>query len=222
MTNSPVTGTPMTGTGADVLNVIRGRRTARAHAAAALPAGAVEAVLEAARWAPSAANRQPWEFIVVADLDLKRRLRAAFLAEAEARDPKYRAVTAKQADLLLAPGLILVCGDPDTKSRYVNAAELGDAVQEELFVLSMGAAIQNMLLMATALGLSSTWIARAARLPTVRGLLGVPERLRGIAFVALGPDPAGLRAEEGMRHPIAGKTHLDRHPEGTIGPDRAR
>jgi len=212
----------MTGIAATVLDLVRRRRTARSHQAGALPAGALTAVLEAARWAPSAANRQPWEFIVVADPDLKRRLRAAFLAEAEARDPKYRAVTAKQADLLLAPGLILVCGDPETKARYVNAAEIGDAVQEELFLLSMGAAIQSMLLMAAALGLSSTWIARPARLPAIRDLLGVPARLRGIAFVALGPDAAGLAGEEGMRHPIAGKTHLDRHPEGAIGPDRAR
>ena len=100
----------MTVSATDFIDLARRRRTARTHAAASLPAGALAAVLEAARWAPSAANRQPWEFVVVADPDLKARLRAAFLAEAEAREPKYRAVTVKQADLLLAPGLILEIG----------------------------------------------------------------------------------------------------------------
>lgn len=205
MTNSPVIGAA-----ADVLDVIRGRRTARTHAAAALPPGAIAAVLEAARWAPSAANRQPWEFVVVSDPGVKSKLRDAFLAEAEMRDPKYRSVTEKQADLLLAPGLVLVCGDPGTKARYVNAAEIGDAVQEELFLLSMGAAIQNMLLMATALGLTSTWIARPVRIAAVRDLLAVPDRLRSIAFVALGPAGTKPGWEENMRQPIRGKAHTDR------------
>ena len=189
---------------AELLDLMRRRRTARAHATGALPEGAIATVLEAARWAPSAANRQPWEFVVVADPAVKAKLRGAFLAEAETRDPKYRSVTEKQADLLLAPGLVLVCGDPDTKARYVNAAEIGDAVQEELFLLSMGAAIQNMLLMATALGLSSTWIARPARIAAIRTLLAVPERLRGIAFVALGPAGTKPGWEENMRQPVGG------------------
>lgn len=199
---------------AELLDLMRRRRTARAHGEGPLPPGAVAAVLEAARWAPSAANRQPWEFVVVADAALKRRLRDAFLNEAEAREPKYRSVTAKQADLLLAPGLVLVCGDPDTKERSVNAAEIGEAVQEDLFLLSMGAAIQNLLLMAAACGLSSTWIARPARLPAIREILRVPERLRRIAFVALGTTEAAPHWEQVMRYPLDGKTHHDRYGGG--------
>ena len=115
--------------------------------------------------APSAANRQPWQFVVVADAALKQGLRRAFVGEAADRGEKYRSVTEKQADLLLAPALVLVCGDAGSKPRYVNADEIGDAVQEELFLLSMGAAIQTLLLAATAAGLTSTWLARPARLP---------------------------------------------------------
>ena len=61
------------------LDLARSRRTARDHAPAAVPAAAIAYVLEAARWAPSAANRQPWEFIVIGDPELKRALRLAFL-----------------------------------------------------------------------------------------------------------------------------------------------
>ncbi|MCW5771441.1 MAG: nitroreductase family protein [Rhodospirillaceae bacterium] len=193
----------------DLLDLIRRRRTARQHAATPVPQGAIDDILEAARWAPSAANRQPWHFVVVADGAIKAALRRAFLAEAAEREARYRAVTEKQADLLLAPGLIFVCGDPGTKSRYVNAAEIGAAVQEELFLLSMGAALQNMLLMAAAHGLSATWIARAARVPAIADILELPPALRGIAFLALGA--AGEPAQqEGLRVPLAERRHRDR------------
>ena len=191
-----------------VLDLARSRRSARRHASAPVPEAAIACILEAARWAPSAANRQPWHFVVVGDSDLKQALRRAFLAEADGRGVKYRSVTEKQADLLLSPGLILVCGDPGTKARYVNADEIGGPVQEELFLLSMGAAIQTMLLAATACGLTSTWIARPARLEAVRALLNVPAALRAIAFVALGVAAAPPQWTEQMRNPI--KRHENR------------
>lgn len=193
----------------EFLALVRSRRTARAHAAAAVPDAVLAGILEAARWAPSAANRQPWEFIVVADPELKRALRQAFLDEAAGHGAKYRSVTEKQADLLLAPALVLVCGDPGTKQRYINADEIGADAQEELFLLSMGAAIQTLLLAATAHGLTSTWIARAARIPAVRALLDIPPRLRGIAFIAMGVAETPPAWSESMRLPL--RRHRDRH-----------
>jgi nitroreductase len=193
----------------EFLDLARARRTARTHGPAAVPDAALAGILEAARWAPSAANRQPWEFVVVADPNLKRALRQAFLDEAAGHGEKYRSVTEKQADLRLAPALVLVCGDPGTKPRYINADEIGAEVQEELFLLSMGAAIQTMLLAATAYGLTSTWIARPARIPAVRALLGIPASLRRIAFVALGVAQAPPSWSDAMRNAL--NLHRDRH-----------
>jgi nitroreductase len=195
--------------GAQTVELMRTRRTARAHTGDAVPAASVELLLEAVRWAPSAANRQPWELIVVSDRALQQELRAAFVDEAAEHDPRYRVVTERQADLLLAPLVIAVCGDERTKGTYINAGEIGGDVQEELFLLTMGAAIQNLLLTATACGLTSTWIARAARVPRVRELLGVPPWLRIVALVALG---TGMppRSTEHMRRPIAEKVHDNR------------
>ena len=191
------------------LELMRRRRTARAHASDAVPRDALESLLEAVRWAPSAANRQPWELIVVSDRELQRSLRAAFVEEAAERDPRYRVVTERQADLLLAPLVLAVCGDERTKSSFVNADELGGEVQEELFLLTKGAAIENLLLMATACGLTSTWIARAARVPRVRELLALPDWLRPVALVALGTGPPPASTEH-MRRPIADKVHDNR------------
>jgi nitroreductase len=195
--------------GAQTLELMRRRRTARAHAAEAVPSEALESMLEAVRWAPSAANRQPWEVIVVSDRELQRGLRAAFIDEAVDRDPRYRVVTERQADLLLAPLVLAVCGDERTKRSFVNADEIGGDVQDELFLLTMGAAIENLLLMATACGLTSTWIARAARVSRVRELLGAPPWLRVVALVALGAG-APPRSTEHMRRPMAEKVHHNR------------
>jgi nitroreductase len=194
---------------AQTLELMRSRRTARTHAGGAVPAAALAAMLEALRWAPSAANRQPWEVIVLSDPALQRELRAAFVEEAADHDPRYRVVTERQADLLLAPLVLAVCGDERTKGSYINADGIGPEVQEELFLLTMGAAIENLLLMATACGLTSTWIARAARVPRVRELLGAPRWLRVVALVALGTGPPP-RSTEHMRRPIADKVHDNR------------
>jgi coenzyme F420-0:L-glutamate ligase/coenzyme F420-1:gamma-L-glutamate ligase len=189
----------------DVLALMQQRRTARTHAGEPPTDETLALLVEAVRWAPSAANRQPWELIVIERDDVKRRLRELFLSDADDRDERYRAVTVRQADLLLAPLLIAVCGDERTKESFVNASELGDTVQEELFTLTMGAAIQNLLLMATACGLTTTWLARPARVPGVRETLSLPPFLRVLAFVAAGTGPQPR--SKGHRLPIAPKTH---------------
>lgn len=194
---------------AETLELMRSRRTARTHAGETVPDSTLTALLEAVRWAPSAANRQPWELIVISDRALQRELRDAFLEEAADHDPRYRVVTERQADLLLAPLVLAVCGDERTKGTYINAEGIGADVQEELFLLTMGAAIENLLLMATACGLTSTWIARAARVPRVRELLGVPPWLRIVALVAFGTG-SPPRSTEHMRRPIGEKVHAGR------------
>jgi nitroreductase len=189
-----------------LLEVIKRRRTARAYSPAPVPADAVRTVLEAARWAPSAANRQPWEFIVVDDEEVKRQLHALFIADGAAHDASYRAVTTKQAELLAAPVLIAVCGDPASKERLINAADIPEENREELFLMSMGAAIQNMLLAAASVGIASTWLVRLARVAGVRDLLAVPSSLRLVSFVVLGRGTE-RGFDDALRVPIGRKTH---------------
>src|SRR5204863_242781 len=66
-------------TAAQAVELMRRRRTARTHASEAVPPDALPSLLEAVRWAPSAANRQPWELVVITEERLKRRLRDAFV-----------------------------------------------------------------------------------------------------------------------------------------------
>jgi nitroreductase len=189
------------------LHIVKTRRTAREYLEDSLPAGALEQILEAARWAPSAANTQPWELIVIDDNHTKSRLREAYLEEALPHDKHYQAVSRKQADLITAPVLIAVCGDPNTKNRYVDAADIPPKNRDELFILSIGAAIQNMLLIAESLGVGSTWIARLARVSKVRQILQIPNEIDIVSFVALGFTSKKQDCSESLRIPIHEKTH---------------
>ncbi|MFI7025680.1 nitroreductase family protein [Micromonospora sp. NPDC049900] len=69
------------------------RRSVRHFSPRPVPMEAVEQAVRAAATAPSGANVQPWRFVVVADPDRKRRLRAA--AEAEEREFYERRATAE-------------------------------------------------------------------------------------------------------------------------------
>ena len=193
-----------------VLEVIKRRRTARAYAPTPVPDALIDQLLEAIRWAPSAANRQPWELVVVDDAETKARMRDAFLADAATYDAAYQSVSRKQADLLLAPVLIAVCGDVTTKDRFINVGSIPELGKEDLFLMTMGAAIQNLLLAATSLGLSSTWMARPARLDTIVTILDVPAGVRLVSIVAVGYAAEEPPFHESLRVPIAQKTHQRR------------
>lgn len=54
----------------EVYECVRARRTVRKYRADAVPDGVIHRILNAARWAPSSRNQQPWHFVVVTDLDV--------------------------------------------------------------------------------------------------------------------------------------------------------
>lgn len=62
----------------DVLEAIRTRRSIRAYKQDPVPEASIEQMLEAGRWAPSASNEQPWEFITFADPDIKGEVSRCF------------------------------------------------------------------------------------------------------------------------------------------------
>jgi len=81
----------------DVMEAIRQRRSIRAYKPDAVPEEVLLEVLEAARLAPSAGNRQPWLFVVVRSPEVKERLHAAYGAEW----------------FFQAPVIICACGSPE-------------------------------------------------------------------------------------------------------------
>ncbi|MFN8535651.1 MAG: nitroreductase family protein [Dehalococcoidia bacterium] len=160
---------------------IRERRSVRTFLPDPLDDTEVLALLDAARWAPSPHNSQPWRFVVVRPGPTRSSLAEAmadrWLADLtvhrEESTALLRKVQTRRRRLEEAPVAIVVCLTGDRLDAYP------DPQRREAEWLtaehSLGAATQNLLLAARARGLGSWWICAPAFCPdTIRGSLGLP------------------------------------------------
>ena len=58
----------------DVLELLKSRRSIRKYTDQPVEEEKIQKCLEAAQWAPSASNKQPWEFLIVTDEDVRKKL----------------------------------------------------------------------------------------------------------------------------------------------------
>lgn len=164
----------------DVMEVIKKRRSVRAFKGDPILEATLAQILDAAHWAPSAGNLQPWEFYIVRSEEHKRGLAKAALG---------------QVFLAEAPVVIVVCAVPMRSGRRYR--ERG----EKLYCIQDTAtATQNILLAATAFGLGSCWVG-AFDEEGVRRVLGLGPELRPVAMIPLGypdetPETPGRRPLE--------------------------
>ena len=147
-----------------MLQAIQNRRSIRKYKKDEVPVSAIEEVLRAGMLAPSSKNRQPWRFIVAAGREKERFLDAMRSGlEREKTQPLLpeSACYLGGAENTLrimeqAPVLILIL---NTLGVDLHAAA---GPEERIFEIcnaqSIGAAVQNMTLAATELGLGSLWI----------------------------------------------------------------
>lgn len=154
----------------DVFQAIKGRRSIRSYRSDPVPDDILDKVLDAARWAPSAGNCQPWEFIVITDHEIKRNLRDAALGQSFVEE---------------APVVIVACANEMRSARVY-----GDRGRRFYCLVDAAAAVQNMLLAAHALGLGTCWVGAFDDAMVVK-ILGLPSGVRPVAIVPLGyPDEA--------------------------------
>lgn len=145
----------------DVMEAIRTRRSIRAYKPDPVPDDALMTVLEAARLAPSAGNRQPWLFVVVREQAVKERLREAYGAEW----------------FHTAPVIICACGSPDcawTRSDGMCYCAIDVTI-----------AMDHLILAAWEQGLGTCWIG-AFDPEKVKEALELPEGYEPIAMTPLG------------------------------------
>ncbi|MFH1169538.1 MAG: nitroreductase family protein [Chloroflexota bacterium] len=167
----------------ELLEVIRGRRSIRKYRPDPVDEKAVAAVLEAARLAPSWANRQCWRFIVVRDENTRAALADSLVQidinGAAADNPSIRAVRS-------APVVIVACAETG-KSGYEfgrPATDKGDL----WYMYDVALAMENMSLAAHSLGLG-TVIIGAMDAQEMARILAVPEGFCVVALTPLGyPD----------------------------------
>jgi len=175
----------------EVFDAIRQRRSVRKYLQKKVSNEVISEVLAAARWAPSAHNSQPWRFIVLDDVSVKRKLADA-MAEAWAKDLQRDGLTVEPVKrderverFAAAPVLLLACLTMDGLRKFPDLER--QMCERDLAVQSFGAALQNLLLAAHAKGLGACWFcAPAFCKETVRKILEIPDSVEPQAFVAMG------------------------------------
>ncbi len=183
--------------------VVRGRASVRHFDARPVPRELIVRTVEAAAWAPSPHGRQPWRFAILTRRETKQRLAEA-MGDAWQRqlslDGDPPAVIAARREgshrrVVEAPALIIPCLYTAVLDRYPDADR--QAAEDLMAVQSLGAAIQNMLLMAYSLGLDSGWMCAPLFCPdVVRETLDLPPGLTPHAMI-----PIGYRARDPKRRP---------------------
>jgi len=147
------------------MSIIFRRRSIRKYKNEIIPDEIIEKLLRAGFAAPSARNAQPWHFIVINDRNILDEI------------PKFHPYSKMLSE---ASHAIVVCGD------------LSSEKVRDFWVQDCSAATQNILLMATELGLGSVWLGLypdEARVNALKKLLQIPDEVTPLSIIAIGyPD----------------------------------
>ncbi|MFZ3148130.1 MAG: nitroreductase family protein [Methanothrix sp.] len=159
----------------DVLNNIYSRRSVRDYLPDGVPDEVIRELILAGTYAPSAANKQPWRFVVIKNRDLIKKLsgkaKELWMEQvAKSSQPELESlasmVSRENFDIFFnAPLLIMIFSDSDAFSPQIDCALAGE----------------NMMLAARSLGMGSCWIGLAAPLgqdPAIMADLSVPDRFK--------------------------------------------
>jgi nitroreductase len=163
-----------------ILSHLKQRRTVRQFTPDAIPQKILDVVFEAAMWAPSHGNAQPWEFVVVGPqararlLELFRAKADELLADPDLPALKRRGITVLKEDFGGAPFMVAVVSRPPA-----------DDLERRENPLSTAVAVQNMCLAAWDEGVGAVWLSFGAA-PPVRGVLGIEEGETVVALLAMG------------------------------------
>lgn len=181
------------------MKVIQDRRSIREWTEEPISEQDLAMILEAARLAPSGENAQPWRFIVVRDAETRKKLgalagggsgrrftgefvthqmqeRFTGLQDEAKKKAAFEKLTSGQVSAFLAnaPLNIVVCGKKDVWDMPYDTS----------------AAIENMLLMITALGLGACWVIAPCidirDEERVKALLNVPEGFKAVSVISVG------------------------------------
>ena len=176
-----------------ITDLIKQRRSIRKYSPRKVERDILQEILEAAQWAPSAHNAQPWRFLILINETLKRNLAEAMannwkadLTKDEVSVEVRRSIIAASVErFTYAPVLIVACLAMKDMVRYED--EVRQKCERDLAVQSLGAAIQNMLLTTHANNLGACWFcAPIFCKETVRKVLKIPDGVEPQALITLG------------------------------------
>jgi nitroreductase len=167
----------------DVIEAIKERYSVRSYADRDVSMDDIMELIEAARLAPSASNRQEWRFIVVRNAVARKQLADA------ARNQKF---------VREAPIVLVCCAETDGHIMSCGQA---------CYPIDVAIAIDHITLRATELGLGSCWVG-AFDAERVKEILDIPERIKVVELLPIGY-PAD-KPREKRRLPLEMIVKLDR------------
>ncbi|MFC1873140.1 nitroreductase family protein, partial [Chloroflexota bacterium] len=210
----------------EFLELARNRRSTRKFTDEPIPDGVVEKVIDAARWAQSGANAQPWEFIIVRDKETIQKMAdlvQEFLAnsawpieQTRVREVRHRnhvdGPPKGPRGWAEVPVVVVMLGDPRTTQSSVLVSQYlpheGGTGAHSL--KNMANATQIMQLAVASAGLDSEWVSINYSIERrLKELLGVPDELIIHTMVPIGhaASPAG----PGVRRDINEIIHYEKY-----------
>lgn len=168
----------------EALDAIFTRRSIRKFKSDPIPEETLKTLLRAAMYAPSAANQQPWGFIVIKDRNILNQI-----------PPVH-----PYAEMIrVAPVAIVVCGDLNLEKH------------QGYWVQDCAAASHNICLAAHALGIGNVWLGiypREDRVMGIREILKLPESVVPLSIIVLGFPDENVEIPEERFNPS--KVHNDK------------
>jgi nitroreductase len=156
----------------EFMDVVRQRRSVRKYEETPIPDEKLDTLLEAVKWAPSWANTQCWEIIVIKDPVVKEKLQSSLPAKGQ---PATKA-------MVQAPVVLAVCGKTKSSGYYKDlvTTKFGD-----WFMFDLGIACQNICLTAHSLGLGTVMVGLFDH-DKAAGILNVPAGYELVVLIPLG------------------------------------
>jgi len=158
----------------DLIDLVKKRRSIRKFKEKPIERNKILTCIEAARFAPSADNKQPWRFLILDDTDIKKKFCNAV----------FSGIYAATSWAKRAPVIIVIIADIDFLAHRIG----GNVQKVPFYFIDIGIAGEHFVLQAQELGLGTCWIGWF-NFNKAQKILNIPKGKKVCQLLALGyPD----------------------------------